>query len=554
MFFLSYLRAELGRRRGRTILTVLGLAVGVGLVVATSALGAGLDKAQKQVLGPLSGVATDLTVTKRNAPFAAGGPADAVFGGSSSLSTDLSKLGKAGDKFETDTFFSTQGSITAKDLSAVKATPHVTDTSEALVLQGIHQKGTIPKITAKVQTGGETVTQAQKIDPMTQAEQDAFNKCLQANGINRNDGGGASTQQGPPDGGGGGPTFRQDFGAFNKCLPERFKNGVQRFVVPRREIQQDVNTPSTDINSSSYTIAGIDPSATINIISPSQVTDGSFLAKSSDAMLSTGYADKNKLKVGSTITLKTTKFSVVGLVKAPLAGTSADIYVPKADLQKVSGRTGDSNVLLARTDNASNVKSASSSIENNVPGANVSDASDLAQDVAGSLVDSGNLIHRLALALAVLGLVAAVVIAALLTLSSVSKRTRELGTLKAIGWRPGLVVRQIVGESAIQGVLGGIVGVALGIGAAALLGTFGLSLTARSVANGGPGRGGVFGFGRFADGAHAASQAVKLTAPVSLWILLLAAGLAVLGGLVAGAIGATRAARLRPADAMREVG
>jgi ABC-type antimicrobial peptide transport system permease subunit len=46
---------------------------------------------------------------------------------------------------------------------------------------------------------------------------------------------------------------------------------------------------------------------------------------------------------------------------------------------------------------------------------------------------------------------------------------------------------------------------------------------------------------------------VQLTAPVSLWIVLLAAGLAVLGGLVAGGIGAFRAARLRPADAMREV-
>ena len=49
-------------------------------------------------------------------------------------------------------------------------------------------------------------------------------------------------------------------------------------------------------------------------------------------------------------------------------------------------------------------------------------------------------------------------IASLLTLSSVTKRTRELGTLKAIGWKRSRVVRQIAGESLAQGALGGVAG------------------------------------------------------------------------------------------------
>ena len=39
----------------------------------------------------------------------------------------------------------------------------------------------------------------------------------------------------------------------------------------------------------------------------------------------------------------------------------------------------------------------------------------------------------------------------LLTLSSVAKRTKELGTLKAIGWPQSKVVRQVSGESLVQG-------------------------------------------------------------------------------------------------------
>ena len=53
MLYLTYILAELRRRKGRTLLTALGLAVGVGLVATVTALSNGLDDAQSQVLRPL---------------------------------------------------------------------------------------------------------------------------------------------------------------------------------------------------------------------------------------------------------------------------------------------------------------------------------------------------------------------------------------------------------------------------------------------------------------------------------------------------------------------
>lgn len=64
MFYLSYMFAELRRRSGRTLLTALGLAIGVGLVVTVSALSTGLDRAQSAVLEPLTGVGTDMSVSR----------------------------------------------------------------------------------------------------------------------------------------------------------------------------------------------------------------------------------------------------------------------------------------------------------------------------------------------------------------------------------------------------------------------------------------------------------------------------------------------------------
>jgi putative ABC transport system permease protein len=142
---------------------------------------------------------------------------------------------------------------------------------------------------------------------------------------------------------------------------------------------------------------------------------------------------------------------------------------------------------------------------------------------------------------------AAFLVATLLTLSSVQKRIRELGTLKALGWRQRLVVRQVAGESLVTGALGGLLGTAVGIGGAAIIDAIGPTLEASVEAQPGAGFGGPFGQGNVTAG----STDVVLGAPVDPGLLLLAIALAIVGGLLAGAAGGLRAARLRPAEALR---
>jgi putative ABC transport system permease protein len=178
----------------------------------------------------------------------------------------------------------------------------------------------------------------------------------------------------------------------------------------------------------------------------------------------------------------------------------------------------------------------------------VASAKQVADRISGSLVDAADLSHRLGVALAALAALAAFLLAALLTLSSIGKRVRELGTLKALGWTQRLVVRQVVGESLAQGVAGGLLGIALGAGIAAAIGAFGPTLSARSTTGGGDG---FFGLGQVT--AKSVTDQIALTAPLAVDVLLLGFGLALAGGLLAGAAGAFRAARLRPADALRTV-
>ena len=254
----------------------------------------------------------------------------------------------------------------------------------------------------------------------------------------------------------------------------------------------------------------------------------------------------DSLKVGSKLNLNGTSFTVVGLVKPPLGGQGVDVYLPLAQLQKLSGQKNLVNVVLVRADDSASVAAVEKRIASTYDQAEVASAKQVAGTISGSLVDAANLSHNLGLALSIVAAVAAFLLAALLALSSVGKRVRELGTLKALGWTQGKVVRQVAAESLTTGVLGGVLGVLLGVAVAFGLGAFGPTLSASSTTGGGS----LFGI---EQATRTTSDAVSLSAPVGVSIVVGGFLLAVLGGLLAGAAGAARAARLRPADALRTV-
>jgi ABC-type antimicrobial peptide transport system permease subunit len=553
VFYLRYLRAELLRRRGRTILTLLGLAVGVGLVIAISSLSKGLDEAQSATLDPLAGIGTDLTVTRTaqedSGPFGGGGGRDVVEANQAVI-TDLSKLGKAGTQFVHDFFLpGTQLTFPQEQADEIAALDGVAAVSAGLTLQAVHQEGKVPKIVAEIETGGDRIDVNEAITPPTAAEQTKIAACMEKLGIQPPTQDGVQvprTNQGGGLGGQGGARAANP-GAFAKCLPARMQRFRTTITTPRETLQQVLDPPQTDIKSESYTIGGVqlgDP--TTGLVTSAQVSAGRFLKGGHEALVSATYAARKSLKVGSKLDLNSTKFTIVGLVNPPLGGQGVDVYLPLAQLQKLSDLKNLVNVVLVRADDSDSVSAVEKRIRTAYTQAEVASAKEVAGTISGSLVDAANLSHSLGLALSIVAAVGAFLLAALLALSSVGKRVRELGTLKALGWTQRKVVRQIAAESLAQGVLGGVLGVALGIGVALLVGLFGPTLTASSTT----GAGDLFGV---EQAARTTSEAVSLSAPVGITVLLAGFGLAVVGGLLAGAAGAFRAARLRPADALRTV-
>ncbi len=562
MFYLRYLRNELFRRRGRTIVTLLGLGVGVALVIVLSSLSNGLDRAQAKTLNPLSDIGTDLTVTlqpqQQDTGGAFGGPGGGGRGGNrdliqSNLSvvTDLSKLGKPGTHFVHDFFLpGTQLTFPASQSTQIASIAGVSQVTQGLTLLAEHQEGVVPKIVAKLKTGGQTYQIQRNIPRPTAAQFQQMQACMDK--LRAKSGGSTTTPQtGGGLGGGGGGFGRRgiDRGAFAQCLPASLRKLRTQFTTPQQTLQQVLNPPQTNIKTSGYTIGGVDQThPTMGVVTTAQVTKGRFLAAAGgkEALLSTAYAAKHSLKVGSKLDLNGTSYAVVGLVSPPLGGQSADVYLPLKQLQTLANEKNLANVILVRATSSKDVGAVKQAIEARFPNAQVASSKDVADTISGSLVDASNLSHDLGLALSVVAAAAAFLLAALLAFSSVGKRVRELGTLKALGWTQRMVVRQVAGESLAQGVLGGLVGIAVGVAAALAIDAFGPSLSASSTTGSD-----LLGLG--AATARTATSSVSLSAPIGFSVLAIGFGLALLGGLIAGTAGALRAARLRPADALRQV-
>ena len=312
----------------------------------------------------------------------------------------------------------------------------------------------------------------------------------------------------------------------------------------------------------SFTVLGIDPDDTaVGPLSAVEVSEGRALAAGDAgelvAVVDASYATTNEISVGDAIDVGGSEVEVVGLIASTSsdADTAANVYIPLDVAQSLAGLDDVVSTVYVQATSANQIDAVQAEIEDSVAGATVSSQSDLASTVSSSLASASSLITNLGTWLSILVLAVALALAVLFTISGVTRRTREFGTLKAIGWSNGRVVGQVAGESVIQGLIGGAIGLAVGLAGIWIINLISptISSTAASTGQAGPGQGGGPMGGGFGGMAQQAADIV-LHAPITLWVVAAAVGIAIAGGLIAGAFGGWRAARLSPAEALRSVG
>ncbi|MFF7469750.1 ABC transporter permease [Streptomyces sp. NPDC008092] len=493
MFF-TYLRRELRRRRKAALVVASGLALGIALVIVVNSVSNGMGKAQDKVLQSLYGLGTDMTVTK-----------------AASASTSASQR----PRFNFDA--QNNGSSSTQSSDRVMVQGFTTLASTTVTKVG-DQKGVATAV------GGLNLNVV-KISGQFTRGQFQQNQGSGGNGGTRG-GGGTGAPQGEVQGGGA----------------------------------------NFDVNS--YTVYGTDVTQTaVGPLTSSKITSGRTFktteTNSKVLVADSAYAKEKKYKVGSTVTINKVKFTIIGIATADSGDAAANLYMPLKQAQTLADEKNKVTTIYVKATDSKQISSVKKTIQSNVSGTTVTTSADLADTVSGSLSTASSLATNVGKWLSIAVLVAAFLVAGLLTSSAVSRRVREFGTLKALGWKSGRVTRQVIGEAMVNGLVGGALGIGLGLVGAYVVTAISPTLDA-SVGSGGGGGGGTGGGGFGGGGGGggfgggpgrqaAKTLEVALTAPVSVTTIALAVGLAVAGGLIAGAFGGWRASRLRPADALRRV-
>ena len=226
-------------------------------------------------------------------------------------------------------------------------------------------------------------------------------------------------------------------------------------------------------------------------------------------------ADDLDKTVGDTFRLYETIYRITGIYETGKPFEDGAAVVLLEDAQTISGKPRQVNAFLIKVRDGTDVDYLRQRIERRFTGITATTSSDFEQEQ-----DMLQYVYAFTWSVSLVALLIGGVGVMNTVLMSVFERTREIGVLRAIGWRPAQVLAMVVGESLAMSLLGGVVGILIGVG------------IVRAIEN-----------------VPTVNSILPGTFPPQLFAQGI--GVALLLGLAGGALPAWRASRLLPAEAMR---
>ncbi|MEA1959385.1 MAG: FtsX-like permease family protein [Chloroflexota bacterium] len=216
---------------------------------------------------------------------------------------------------------------------------------------------------------------------------------------------------------------------------------------------------------------------------PANITDGRSLNEGeNDAVIIgrelTDYFDAG---VGDNIEIDGNYFEVVGVYTS---GFMEDqVYMSLESAQSLLDMEGQLSALTVYAEDADSVDNVVAELEEAYPDYMVMSMSDMQsqfgdrivneqQSIIGSIDSNLTSVQSLGLSITVISALIGVLLIFGLMFYSVRERTKEIGTLKAIGFSNGDVMKQFMYEGMYVGLIGGIIGLGLAAAAASGFGSF----------------------------------------------------------------------------------
>jgi ABC-type antimicrobial peptide transport system permease subunit len=262
-----------------------------------------------------------------------------------------------------------------------------------------------------------------------------------------------------------------------------------------------------------FILTGIDPGT--RAAEHYSVQEGRPLQRPNEIIVGRSAADSYNLAVGDTMQLYDNRYKVVGIYETGSAMEDTGGALHLREAQRLLSRPRAVSFIFVDVEEPREVDAVVSAINRRFPEARATIASEFAENTAD--MQSAGAVFG---ALRMLAIFVGGIVVMNTMIMSIFERTREIGTLRALGWKPRRIMNQVVQESLLLCLLAalmGSVGGVLFVEALQLIPAFGEILTAS-----------------WSVGTFATATAIALVL-----------------GLVGGLWPAWRASRLQPVEALR---
>lgn len=253
------------------------------------------------------------------------------------------------------------------------------------------------------------------------------------------------------------------FPPSGSIIPESLgSNVLNRGEVDQSRSTEALFTPIQGSNGAQYTmIVGITPGKEQAFIENTTVTGKSSLAGESDnAVILGSEAAKNyNATVGSTITVQGNHYKVIGIMKKVGTGwpltIDNSIIMSLSHAQSVTEMSGlISTVIISPNGSIDNVET---SLQDAYPSYTIYSQKDTQKTIDDNLSQIRIFMNMISAFI----FVVSVIIIMIVMMMSVKEKTKEIGTMRAIGTSKRKIMALIIYESLILSLIGGFIGILL---------------------------------------------------------------------------------------------
>ncbi len=257
---------------------------------------------------------------------------------------------------------------------------------------------------------------------------------------------------------------------------------------------------------------GLDPEEFI--IRDYKIKEGRRIQSRSEMILGRTAAENLKKHVGDVMRVSGAPFKIVGIFETGVGYQDVGGVIDLREAQSLFNKPRQVAYYGIKLKNPNRADAVIAEIRARIPEVAVSRSTEFAENTQDLKVTKA-----LMWVLSSIGIVVGGVGVMNTILMSVFERTREIGVLRALGWRRRRILEQIMGESLLLSLLGGVIGIGIGVGLTLLLSRL--------------------PWGEIIEGQY------------PLWLFGLAMGTALTLGVVGGIYPAWRATQFQPAEALR---